>query len=317
MFFTIVWSDSYKKTLFYKFGELLSAIILAIILQALSHFLGVWNNGIPLNETLPDMTEEFYQGAIRILFSSINVTQALALLITPFAIWGPLRNNRLTLPIRLQAINQSAARALMVVLELSVDVCKLLNYYFPQKKKKQMLCPNHFWQSIEEVSKWIGPLHALAQFSQLMISISRFFAVSFEGRYFETALRLPYLQLLIPYLYCYTYYYLDLLFNEEQLQPWAFLKEQADYFPYFLQLSFDYMVYRKMKMVKHAGKKVSRAEALLLIQMVANSICVIISWYVQTFLQAIVSLYFGPTTYWFITNFGATLHMIMFEFGIM
>ncbi|CAJ0915628.1 unnamed protein product, partial [Mesorhabditis belari] len=141
MFFTIVWSDSYKKTLFYKFGELLSAIILAIILQVLSHFLDVWNNGIPLDETLPDITEEFYQGAIRILFSSINV-------------------------------------------------------------------------------------------------------------------------------------------------------------------------------VKHAGKKVSRAEALLLIQMVANSICVIISWYVQTFLQAIVSLYFGPTTYWFITNFGATLHMIMFEFGI-
>lgn len=91
-------------------------------------------------------------------------------------------------------------------------------------------------------------LYDFAQYCQLMISISRFCAVSFDGAYFRYTLKWPLLQLLLPFMFRIGLEGIRLLINDGKI-TYALFTYYIIPFPNFLMCSLDFMTNRKMKTV--------------------------------------------------------------------
>ncbi|CAJ0923705.1 unnamed protein product, partial [Mesorhabditis belari] len=115
-------------------------------------------------------------------------------------------------------------------------------------------------------------LSDMSQYCQFCISLSRFFALAFDGAYFRYSMRLPYLQVLIPYALRFAIGYLGELCEKQLYDGWMYFYDPfVVYAPYFLTCAFDFVIRRKMKKLKHSGHA-SRAEMLLMTQMIISSL---------------------------------------------
>ncbi|CAJ0950554.1 unnamed protein product, partial [Mesorhabditis belari] len=236
-----------------------------------------------ISEIKPDIDPSISGQLTPIIERTEAVVLVLSVFISFFAIWNVLWNDRLTLPLRLLAANENVDKMIFAIIYTYYCVCKYL---------ANDQCPQAVFDLITTINSYFDYhiLNDIAQYNQLMISISRFLAVSFDGAYFPYTLRFPFIQPLLPYIlriglsflknlfpFDFTYYY---IFDLYILQ-----------FPYFFMCALDFVTNRKMKSLKKRGKT-SRAERLLMIQMMANSFLTLINTLFMYSIMSIVNFFF-------------------------
>ncbi|CAJ0947055.1 unnamed protein product, partial [Mesorhabditis belari] len=132
----------------------------------------------------------------------------------------------------------------------------------------------------------------IAMYCQLMISLNRFLAVSFDGLYFHIIRRSPLIQLAVPYLMRCGIACLDIYVPLELLSLWTILKGYMIIVPLFLMCGMDVVMSRQLKQLRQNGKA-SRAESLLMIQMISNSGVTALYFVAQNFVKGTATIFYG------------------------
>ncbi|CAJ0950612.1 unnamed protein product, partial [Mesorhabditis belari] len=298
--------------------ELLAALIVTTVLFGFYYYLAVIAPG-QMQEWLgqggnywPDINYKTSNKLRLTLYDIGTAVQFLSLFTTALAAYLSARNDRLTVSIRLLACLENANKFLYCLVSFSNWACEHVK--IDDKRISRKLCA-FMNDGVFYLDKTFNLLD-IALYCQLMISLNRFMAVSFDGLYFRYTRKWPLIQLLIPYLLK-----IGLIFSERCIKNWAIYGEfdilylwRFDYretweiwnyltlFPQFLMCGLDFSTSRRLKQLRKDGKA-SRAESLLMKQMLIHSIIIL---FFNLFRFLAPSLVSGL--------FGGNLGYIVFEF---
>ncbi|CAJ0948631.1 unnamed protein product, partial [Mesorhabditis belari] len=239
-----------------------------------------------IHENDPDTNDELLNQSWLIINRMSTVVLLLSLLTTPFAIYFPAVNDRLSLAIRLLAVAENINKFVYAFIALF--------WYFCESRIDLFRCSDGFNATVFAVNDFVNvyDLTDVAQYCQFLISLSRFLVVSFNGLYFRYTSRWPLAQLIFPYILR-----VSMQLAIFQFITNAYLYAKLRHFipaiPYFFTCGLDYATNRNMKLLKKNGRNTSRAENLLMIQMMANSMLIWFNYILAYIVGIMLALYFG------------------------
>ncbi|CAJ0949654.1 unnamed protein product, partial [Mesorhabditis belari] len=195
------------------------------------------------------ISDDLYYELSAIISTSTTTVLLLSLVSTPIACLCSATNNRLALPIRLLITAENANKLVYAIFYAAQLFCGSVDAWGPGPTGR---CSDEITGTFYDGYFLLSGTYKLmdiAQYCQMLVSLSRFLAVSFDGQYFGYTLKWPLVQM------------------------------------------------------RRAGHSPSRAESLLMIQMVTNSSFILTNTIVVYFLQKIISLYFDWKIYYTYSNF--------------
>ncbi|CAJ0947993.1 unnamed protein product, partial [Mesorhabditis belari] len=274
-----------------KYNELLVVLLSTLILSGW-HLGGLtwlfeWTSISFYEAGQPDIGEKTKESILHVIQIAEFVMMSLSFVISPLAIYFPLKNDQLTWPIRLLAASENLSKFIFALYYVTYGFCNL-----PVNGDRSTRCSDNLYSVLNSIyfNEFL-PYYIwghTAQYSQMMISLSRFFAISFNGAYFRYTLRWPIVQLVLPYVY---------RIGFEQLK-WPFPDSYFTFEPYFLfipfflMISLDSMTQYKFGKLKRKGKT-TRCETLLMFQMITNSLIALIYTIVFYSAQSGLNVFFG------------------------
>ncbi|CAJ0952132.1 unnamed protein product, partial [Mesorhabditis belari] len=167
-----------KRNPFWQFRDLYIVILLTTILMIIHWYL--WNfsmtNWQLLNQPI-EIDWDFSSKVQDIMKISAFLILFVSIFVNAFAITAPLSNTLLAFQVRILATSESFCKILFAICYLIDNICQLPN----------MIDVFHCHQSLTKTLKslvndyvWYGAFREIAQTTQLLISLGRFFAVSFD-----------------------------------------------------------------------------------------------------------------------------------------
>ncbi|CAJ0943704.1 unnamed protein product, partial [Mesorhabditis belari] len=168
-----------KGSFLWRFKYVFIVIVLTVLLLGLYYVLGLlydqawyyWTPHSPFDITYKLKGKISYW----LVFSQF-VGSVLSIFITPFAIYFPMRNDRLSLPVRLLAVNEGVARGIYSVVYTCAWGCD----YIKKLPNGQKICSYQLDDAFSTVAGYVldssmmkDVVHNVAQFSQLLISLRR------------------------------------------------------------------------------------------------------------------------------------------------
>ncbi|CAJ0953646.1 unnamed protein product, partial [Mesorhabditis belari] len=234
-----------------------------------------------------DVKEKFY---IQAIYRIGDITAGVLLVSIPInflAIVCSSTNNKLTMPIRLFTSIEHFVKLLWGLIYSFNYFANPLTGYITLSFVSDFF--HAIFRFLQDYSLTMGDL---AQYYQLGISVSRFFACCFDGLYFRKTLKLPFFQLFIPLFLWIVGQVAEKWIMDTNYAWFRLFDNWINLIPSFLMVSLDIVTRRRL--IKFRGEKqVGRNERLLIIQMLCNSVLTLIQQIVYWFGELILNLYFG------------------------
>ncbi|CAJ0950155.1 unnamed protein product, partial [Mesorhabditis belari] len=191
----------------------------------------------------------------------------LSLFLCPLAAFFSATNDRLAPSIRLLLIAENLNKFIFVITNTLGTFC-VNEQPFPLDCPEVLIT---YWQQVNIFLHGYDFVTA-AKYCQLMISLSRFFAVSFDGRYFRSTQKWSWVQLLIPNIATLGLVLINELVGSTDTCLHSYIYPGV----LLIMCSLDAVTGHKMTHLRKHGK-VSKAEGLLMLQMLSSTVVILIS----------------------------------------
>ncbi|CAJ0568836.1 unnamed protein product, partial [Mesorhabditis spiculigera] len=209
----------------------------------------------------------------------------ISVIVNPIAIYITISNKKIAWPIRLLLISEAAFRTLMCLGQLLY----LLTAGFSLTSSSDELSVEGSFISISvAIYTYTITLPTGIRIAHYFISLGRFIALAFNGRYFELALRFPYLQLFIPYFIA--------VILRVNLEFETIPVEWLDYVDPFLIAhiaALDSFAYEKLRAHTAKSQKSKSSQKPLGLMLVFSSVIYIFLIIAARLVQTIVQIFLG------------------------